>query len=45
VGYALLPGDAFSYILHLRPREWPIMIAHTSIGFIVAVGLRAFLHG
>ena len=45
VGYALLPGDAFSYVLHLRPREWPIMIAHTSIGFIVAVGLRAFLHG
>jgi 4-hydroxybenzoate polyprenyltransferase len=45
VGYAVLPGDAFSYVLHLRPREWPIMVAHTSIGFIVAVGVRAFLHG
>jgi hypothetical protein len=45
VGYAVLPGDTFSYILHLRPREWPIMIAHTSIGFIIALGLRATLHG
>jgi 4-hydroxybenzoate polyprenyltransferase len=45
LGYAVLPGDAFSYVLHLRPREWPIMIAHTSIGFIIAVGIRAFLHG
>jgi 4-hydroxybenzoate polyprenyltransferase len=41
----VLPGDAFSYVLHLRPREWPIMIAHTSIGFIIAVGVRAFVHG
>jgi lycopene elongase/hydratase (dihydrobisanhydrobacterioruberin-forming) len=45
VGYAVLPGDTFSYILHLRPREWPIMIAHTSIGFIIALGLRATLNG
>jgi lycopene elongase/hydratase (dihydrobisanhydrobacterioruberin-forming) len=45
VGYAILPGDAFSYVLHLRPREWPIMIAHTSIGFIVAIGLRAMVQG
>lgn len=45
VGYAVLPGDSFSYILHLRPREWPIMIAHTSIGFIIAMGLRATLSG
>lgn len=45
VGYALLPGDAFSYVLHLRPREWPIMIAHTSIGFIIAIGVRAMTHG
>ena len=43
IGYAALPGDTFSYILHLRPREWPIMIAHTSIGFIIAIGLRAFV--
>lgn len=45
VGYAVLPGNAFSYVLHLRPREWPIMIAHTSIGFIIAIGLRATLGG
>lgn len=45
IGYALLPGDAFSYVLHLRPREWPIMIAHTSIGFVIAIGLRAMLSG
>jgi 4-hydroxybenzoate polyprenyltransferase len=45
IGYAVLPGDAFSYVLHLRPREWPIMVAHTSIGFIVAIGVRAFAHG
>jgi lycopene elongase/hydratase (dihydrobisanhydrobacterioruberin-forming) len=37
-GYRLLPGDAFSYLLHLRPREWPIMAAHTSLGFFLAVG-------
>jgi lycopene elongase/hydratase (dihydrobisanhydrobacterioruberin-forming) len=45
VGYALLPGDSFSYVLHLRPREWPIMIAHTSIGFVIAIGLRAMMSG
>ena len=45
VGYRVLPGDAFSYVLHLRPREWPIMIAHTSIGFVIAIGVRAFVHG
>lgn len=45
IGYALLPGDAFSYVLHLRPREWPIMVAHTSIGFVVAIGVTAALHG
>ena len=45
LGYALLPGDTFSYVLHLRPREWPIMIAHTSIGFVIAIGARAFVQG
>ena len=45
IGYRLLPGDTFSYVLHLRPREWPIMIAHTSIGFIIAIGARAVLRG
>ena len=44
-GYRLLPGDAFSYILHLRPAEWPIMAAHTALGFVLAVGLVPALHG
>ena len=39
LGYRLLPGDGFSYVLHLRPREWPIMAAHTSLGFLLAVGV------
>ena len=44
-GYALLPGDGFSYVLHLRPAEWPIMAAHTALGFILSVGLIPFLRG
>jgi 4-hydroxybenzoate polyprenyltransferase len=40
LGYRLLPGDAFSYILHTRPREWPIMAAHTALGFFLAAGVR-----
>src|SRR5947207_1478675 len=39
-GYRLLPGDGFSYLLHLRPAEWPIMAAHTALGYLLAVGLR-----
>jgi len=38
-GYRLLPGDGFSYLLHLRPAEWPIMAAHTALGFFLATGL------
>jgi 4-hydroxybenzoate polyprenyltransferase len=45
VGYHLLPGDAFSYVLHMRPAEWPIMAAHTALGFALAVGLRPLAHG
>ena len=45
VGYHLLPGDAFSYLLHMRPAEWPIMAAHTALGFVLAVGLRPLAHG
>jgi 4-hydroxybenzoate polyprenyltransferase len=44
-GYRLLPGDAFSYILHLRPAEWPIMAAHTAVGFVLAVGLGGVARG
>lgn len=40
LGYRLLPGEAFSYILHLRPREWPIMAAHTALGFLLATSFR-----
>jgi 4-hydroxybenzoate polyprenyltransferase len=43
LGYRLLPGDGFSYILHLRPAEWPIMAAHTALGLILAIGLVPFL--
>jgi 4-hydroxybenzoate polyprenyltransferase len=39
-GYRLLPGDLYSYVLHMRPAEWPIMAGHTLLGYILAVGLR-----
>ena len=39
-GYRLLPGDLFSYILHMRPAEWPIMAGHTILGYVLAVGLK-----
>ena len=39
-GYRLLPGDLFSYVLHMRPAEWPIMAAHTALGYILAVGVQ-----
>ena len=45
LGYRLLPGDGFSYILHLRPAEWPIMAAHTALGFLLAVGLAGAWRG
>lgn len=45
LGYALLPGDAFSYVLHLRPLEWPIMAAHTTLGYLLAVGASWPTHG
>jgi 4-hydroxybenzoate polyprenyltransferase len=45
LGYRLLPGDGFSYVLHMRPAEWPIMAAHTALGFVLATGLRPALRG
>lgn len=36
IGYALLPGETFSWLLLLRPREWPIMAVHTALGFVLA---------
>ena len=44
-GYRVLPGDLFSYILHLRPAEWPIMAAHTAFGYVLAVGWSGVTHG
>jgi 4-hydroxybenzoate polyprenyltransferase len=45
LGYRLLPGEGFSYVLHMRPREWPIMIAHTTLGFVLAQGVGATMRG
>ena len=45
LGYRLLPGEGFSYPLHMRPREWPIMIVHTTLGFVLAQGVGATMHG
>lgn len=40
LGYRMLPGDLNSYLLHLRPAEWPIMAGHTLLGYILAVGVQ-----
>jgi 4-hydroxybenzoate polyprenyltransferase len=45
IGYRLLPGNAFDYLLHMRPREWPIMIAHTSLGYFLARGVSRSVTG
>ena len=45
LGYRLLPGEGFSYVLHLRPREWPIMVAHTLCGVVLAQGFGATVRG
>jgi lycopene elongase/hydratase (dihydrobisanhydrobacterioruberin-forming) len=37
-GYRLV-GRKLDYLLHLRPAEWPIMAAHTTLGYLLAVGL------
>jgi 4-hydroxybenzoate polyprenyltransferase len=39
-GYRVLPGDLYSYILHMRPAEWPIMAGHTLLGYVLAVGVQ-----
>jgi 4-hydroxybenzoate polyprenyltransferase len=44
-GYRLLPGDLFSYLLHLRPAEWPIMAGHTIVGYVLAVGFSGVVRG
>jgi 4-hydroxybenzoate polyprenyltransferase len=37
-GYRLF-GSRLDYLLHTRPLEWPIVAAHTSLGYLLAVGL------
>ena len=44
-GYRLLPGDLYSYVLHMRPAEWPIMAGHTLLGYVLAVGIQGALQG
>jgi len=44
-GYRLLPGDLFSYVLHMRPAEWPIMAGHTLLGYVLAVGFSGVVRG
>jgi 4-hydroxybenzoate polyprenyltransferase len=39
-GYRVLPGDLYSYILHMRPAEWPILAGHTLLGYVLAVGMQ-----
>src|SRR5207237_10400506 len=39
-GYRLLSGELYSYVLHLRPAEWPIMAGHTLLGYVLAVGVH-----
>jgi 4-hydroxybenzoate polyprenyltransferase len=43
-GYRLL-GSRFDYLLHTRPAEWPIMAAHTLVGYVLAVGLDGVQRG
>jgi 4-hydroxybenzoate polyprenyltransferase len=43
-GYRVL-GPGFAYLLHTRPAEWPIMAAHTALGYILAVGLAGAARG
>jgi 4-hydroxybenzoate polyprenyltransferase len=43
-GYRLL-GSRFDYLLHTRPAEWPIMAAHTFVGYLLAVGAGDAVRG
>jgi 4-hydroxybenzoate polyprenyltransferase len=43
-GYRLL-GSRLDYLLHLRPAEWPIMAAHTAVGYVLAVGVAGAAAG
>jgi 4-hydroxybenzoate polyprenyltransferase len=43
-GYRLV-GSRLDYLLHLRPVEWPIIAAHTIVGYLLAVGVRGAADG
>jgi 4-hydroxybenzoate polyprenyltransferase len=43
-GYRLL-GARLDYLLHLRPAEWPIVAAHTFVGYLLAVGVGGAARG
>jgi 4-hydroxybenzoate polyprenyltransferase len=43
-GYRVL-GPRLDYLLHTRPVEWPILAAHTAVGYLLAVGLRSAVRG
>ncbi|HEU4682135.1 MAG TPA: UbiA family prenyltransferase [Gemmatimonadales bacterium] len=43
-GYRLL-GPSLDYLLHTRPAQWPIMTAHTLVGYALAVGLPGVARG
>jgi 4-hydroxybenzoate polyprenyltransferase len=45
LAYAVLPGEGASFLLHLRPREWPIMAAHTLLGAVLALGVSRVAQG
>jgi 4-hydroxybenzoate polyprenyltransferase len=34
----ILPAGWLPYLLHLRPRAWPIVAAHMSVGALLAIG-------
>jgi hypothetical protein len=34
----ILPRGWLPYLLHLRPRSWPIVSAHMTVGFLLANG-------
>jgi 4-hydroxybenzoate polyprenyltransferase len=38
-------GPGLAYLLHTRPAEWPIMAAHTALGYLLAVGLVGAAQG
>ena len=44
LGYRVF-GRRFDYLLHLRPVEWPIMAAHTAVGYLIAVGFGGAARG